>query len=84
MIILAGVSGNGKTHIRLNDPALRDLPYVDIADIYEEYPEFDWLDALYTLLAPTYSFNRCTLGRRSSSSISSFNSASLSGRPLPA
>ena len=49
-IILTGVSGTGKTHARLNDPELKDLPCVDIADIYQEHPEFDWSDALYTLL----------------------------------
>ena len=50
VIVLTGVSGVGKTHARLNDPELKDLPCVDIADIYQEHPEFDWSDALYTLL----------------------------------
>ena len=49
-IILAGVSGTGKTHARFNDPALKDLPCVDIADVYREFPEFGWLDALHALL----------------------------------
>ena len=40
-IILSGVSGTGKTHGRLNDPALKDLPYVDVADFYREFPELD-------------------------------------------
>lgn len=39
--ILCGVSGSGKTHRRTTDPGLRDLPYVDIADVYREFPEFD-------------------------------------------
>jgi len=50
VIILAGVSGTGKTHARLNDPELKDLPYVDIAEIYERWPEFDWYEALHALL----------------------------------
>ena len=50
VIVLAGVSGTGKTHARLNDPELRDLPFVDIADLYEEYPEFGWYEVLYALL----------------------------------
>jgi predicted kinase len=53
VIVLTGVSGVGKTHTRLNDPELKDLPCVDIADIYQEHPEFDWSDALYTLLQRT-------------------------------
>ncbi|NIV30035.1 MAG: hypothetical protein GWN58_11200, partial [Anaerolineae bacterium] len=44
-IILWGVSGTGKTHARLNDPKLKDLPYIDIADIYRAHPEFDWAEA---------------------------------------
>jgi predicted kinase len=50
VIVLAGVSGTGKTHARLNDPELKDLPYVDIADVHEEFPEFDWYEALHALL----------------------------------
>jgi hypothetical protein len=45
VIVLWGVSGTGKTHTRLNDPELRDLPCVDIADVYKEFPEADWLMA---------------------------------------
>jgi predicted kinase len=50
VIVLAGVSGTGKTHARTHDPELKDLPYVDIAEIYERWPEFDWYEVLYTLL----------------------------------
>ena len=50
VIVLAGVSGTGKTHARTHDPELKDLPHVDIADIYEEFPEFGWYEALYALL----------------------------------
>lgn len=39
--VLCGVSGAGKTHLRTTDPDLCRLPYVDIADVYKEYPEFD-------------------------------------------
>jgi hypothetical protein len=41
VIVLAGVSGTGKMHARLNDPELKDLPCLDSADIYEEFAEFD-------------------------------------------
>jgi len=50
VIVLVGVSGVGKTHARLNDPELKTLPCLDIADIYEEFPEFGWYEALYALL----------------------------------
>ena len=49
VIILSGVSGTGKTHARLTLPELKDLPFVDIADIYREWPEFDWQDAVVCL-----------------------------------
>jgi len=49
-IILSGVSGVGKTHARLNDPELKDLPHIDIADVYRKFPEFNWYEALYALL----------------------------------
>lgn len=38
VIALSGVSGAGKTYRRTTDPALKDLPCVDIADIYAEFP----------------------------------------------
>ena len=44
-IVLCGVSGTGKTHARLNDPALKNLPYADVADFYREFPELDWASA---------------------------------------
>jgi predicted kinase len=50
VIVLSGVSGTGKTPARLNDPELKTLPCLDIADIYEEFPEFGWYEALYALL----------------------------------
>jgi predicted kinase len=50
VIVLSGVSGTGKTPARLNDPELKTLPCLDIADIYEEYPEFGWCEALHALL----------------------------------
>lgn len=40
--VLCGVSGSGKTYQRTIHPALKDLPFVDIADVYKEFPEFDW------------------------------------------
>jgi len=41
-IVLSGVSGTGKTYARLNDPELKDLPYVDIADFYKENADVHW------------------------------------------
>jgi hypothetical protein len=38
IIALSGISGVGKTYRRTTDPALKDLPFVDIADIYAEFP----------------------------------------------
>jgi len=49
VIILSGVSGTGKTHARTHLPELKDLPFVDIADIYAEWPEFDWFSATVCL-----------------------------------
>jgi adenylate kinase family enzyme len=48
-IILSGVSGTGKTHARLNAPELKNLPHLDIADVYREFPEFDWYEAFWAL-----------------------------------
>ena len=41
-IVLAGVSGTGKTHARLNDPELKGLPCMDVADYHRKYPELEW------------------------------------------
>ena len=38
IIALSGVSGVGKTYKRTTDPELKDLPFVDIADFYAEFP----------------------------------------------
>ena len=50
VIILSGISGTGKTHARTHNPDLKDLPYIDIADIYREFAEFDWTDATACLI----------------------------------
>ena len=50
VIILSGVSGTGKTSARTHDPDLKNLPCVDIADIYRKFPEFDWMDATACLI----------------------------------
>ena len=42
IIILAGLSGIGKTYTRTHEEGLRDLPYVDMADLYTAYPDKDW------------------------------------------
>jgi hypothetical protein len=39
IIALSGVSGVGKTYRRTTDPALKDLPFVDIANVYAEFPD---------------------------------------------
>jgi hypothetical protein len=44
-IVLCGASGTGKTHARMNDPALKNLPHVDVADFYREFPELDGASA---------------------------------------
>ena len=41
LICLSGISGVGKTYRRTTDPKLKDLPYVDIADIYCDNPGID-------------------------------------------
>jgi hypothetical protein len=38
IIALSGVSGVGKTYARTHDPDLKDLPQLDIMDIYRKYP----------------------------------------------
>ena len=55
LIVLSGLPGSGKTHTRLTDPDLRDLPAFDIADIYQEaldkyQLELDWYMATSELL----------------------------------
>jgi 2-phosphoglycerate kinase len=49
VILLSGVSGVGKTHLRENS-YLSEYPYVDIADIYTEWPEVGWFDATNKLI----------------------------------
>jgi predicted kinase len=39
IIALCGLSGVGKTYRRETDPELKNLPYVDVADIYMEEEE---------------------------------------------
>jgi predicted kinase len=47
--ILAGLSGTGKTHLR-NNSYLSELPCIDMAGIYREFPEFDWPEAFECFL----------------------------------
>jgi hypothetical protein len=49
-IVLSGVSGTGKTYARLNEPELKELLHLDIADAYREFPELGWFEALHALL----------------------------------
>lgn len=36
VIIVAGLPGSGKTHLRTNDPALKELPYLDMDELRQE------------------------------------------------
>lgn len=38
LIVLSGVSGTGKTRWRTEHPDFKNIPYVDIADIYKSIP----------------------------------------------
>jgi hypothetical protein len=38
MYLLTGLPGSGKTYRRLNDPDLKTLPFIDIADMYRQQP----------------------------------------------
>ena len=62
VIVLAGVSGVGKTHARLTDPTLRDLPCVDIADVYREYPLTDATQPASSEASGTYQCWQSTRG----------------------
>lgn len=35
--VMSGISGSGKTYTRTHDPNLKDLPALDIADVYREH-----------------------------------------------
>ena len=50
IIALAGYPGAGKTTARTTDPGLCFLPYLDIADIYAEYPNIQSKVAFAELL----------------------------------
>lgn len=55
VIVLAGLPGSGKTHLRLTDPELSGLLFADIADIYKEAREqygfvMEWDLATETLI----------------------------------
>ena len=53
IIALSGLSGVGKTYRRTTDPSLKDLPYIDIADIYPEYPGISKLTAFGRMMTAT-------------------------------
>ena len=42
---LGGVSGVGKTHLRTSHPVLNNLPFVDIADMYDVHHASDYIEA---------------------------------------
>ncbi|MGD0002838.1 MAG: hypothetical protein ABSE06_01270 [Anaerolineaceae bacterium] len=54
-IVLCGVSGVGKSYKRTTDPALKDLPFVDIADIYRDNPGIKPRDAFSMLINEAFS-----------------------------
>lgn len=49
-IILSGLSGTGKTRMRTRHPDLKDLPCVDIADVYRDMPGAPWADVMHEFL----------------------------------
>lgn len=53
IVALSGVSGVGKTYRRTTDPALKDLPCIDIADIYKEHPGISKLTAFGRMMTST-------------------------------
>jgi hypothetical protein len=53
IIVLSGVSGVGKTHRRTSDPTLKQLPFIDIADIYKEHPGISKLTAFGRMMTST-------------------------------
>jgi predicted kinase len=46
LIVLSGLSGSGKTYARVNTPELKDIPYMDMAEIYLQNPDQSWGAAL--------------------------------------
>jgi predicted kinase len=57
-IALCGVSGVGKTHRRTTDPALKNLPFVDIADIYRDNPGIQPRQAFSMLINKAFTMVR--------------------------
>jgi predicted kinase len=47
---LSGYPGSGKSTLRATDPRLKDLPFVDVADIYAEFDPIGSQDAFSQLL----------------------------------
>jgi predicted kinase len=53
IIVLCGVSGVGKTYARENLSELRDLPCVDVADVYLDDPAITWVEATAGVISRT-------------------------------
>lgn len=53
IIVLCGASGAGKTYARKRLPELRDLPCVDVADVYLDNPGITWLEATAGVISRT-------------------------------
>lgn len=53
VIALSGISGAGKTYHRTQDPVLKELPCIDIADIYAENPGIEPGQAFGVLINKT-------------------------------
>ena len=50
IIVLSGAPGAGKTYARTNDPDLKRLPFIDIADVYKEFYPIEYPNAFATLI----------------------------------
>jgi hypothetical protein len=55
-ICLSGLSGVGKSFRRTTDPKLKDLPYVDVADIYRSNPGIQAKDAFSMLINEAFGY----------------------------
>ncbi len=53
IIVLCGTSGVGKTYAREHLPELRNLPYVDVADVYLDNPGCTWVEATAGVISRT-------------------------------
>lgn len=66
VIVIAGLPGSGKTHLRTNDPELKELPYLDMDELRREAmrncdpnssPYWIWRQSMLDLLDTIDTFN---------------------------